>query len=149
GGLSMFIVATAVVVGYAALADQHRGLNRVLSFKPLAGLGRISYGVYLFHIATYALLHSTRIGHWPNWVEVVIQEAASIAIAAASYLLVERRILALKARFQPLDSSTGSAPEGAVPAEEAAVPPVGRAEDGAGLVLEEPAGEVASGPVGE
>ncbi len=105
GGLSLFLVATAVLVGFAALADQKSGINQVLSWKPLAALGRISYGVYLFHPATNALLHSTRIARLPNGVEVVLQETVSIAIAAASYLLIERRILALKARFQPLDHS--------------------------------------------
>jgi peptidoglycan/LPS O-acetylase OafA/YrhL len=105
GGLSLFLVAAAVVVGYAALADQHRGLNRVLSFKPLAALGRISYGVYLFHPATNELVHWTRIANLPNGVEVAIHQTASIAIAAASYLIVERRVLAMKARFQPLDRS--------------------------------------------
>ena len=110
GGLSLFLVGAAVVVGYAALADQRRGLNRVLSLKPLAGLGRISYGVYLFHPATNELIHSTSISHLPNGVEVLIHETASIAIAAASYLLIERRILALKARFQPLDHSEGFQP---------------------------------------
>ena len=105
GGFSLLLVAAAVVVAFAALADQHRGLNRVFSFKPLAGLGRISYGVYLFHPATNALIHSTRISHLPNAVEVVIHQSASIAIAAASYLLIERRILAFKARFQPLDNA--------------------------------------------
>ena len=110
GGLTLFLLMAAIVVGYAALADQHRGLNRVLSFKPLAGLGRISYGVYLFHPATNALIHHTSISHLPNGVEVLVHQTASIAIAAASYLLVERRILALKARFQPLDRSESFQP---------------------------------------
>ncbi|MEY2473910.1 MAG: hypothetical protein QOK28_3239 [Actinomycetota bacterium] len=109
GGLSLFYVVAAVVVAFAGLADQHVGLNKLLSFPPLAGLGRISYGVYLFHIPTMALIHTTRISHLENWQEVVIHQTASIAIAAASYLLIERRILALKARFQPLDRTEPAA----------------------------------------
>jgi peptidoglycan/LPS O-acetylase OafA/YrhL len=109
GGLSLFYVVAAVVCGFAALADQQRGLNKVLSFKPLAGLGRISYGVYLFHIPTMAIIHSTRASHLENWQEVLLHQTASIAIAAASYLLIERRILALKARFQPLDRTEATA----------------------------------------
>lgn len=105
GGLTLFFVAAAIVVAFAGLADQHRGLNRVFSFPPLVGLGRISYGVYLFHIPTNALIHATRLSRLENWQEVVIHQTASIAIAAASYLLIERRILAYKARFQPLDTA--------------------------------------------
>ncbi len=109
GGLTLFFAAAAVVVAFASLADQDRGINKVFSFKPLVGLGRISYGVYLFHPATNELVHATRIARLENWQEVIIHQTLSIAIAAASYLIVERRILALKARFQPLDKSEGLA----------------------------------------
>jgi peptidoglycan/LPS O-acetylase OafA/YrhL len=112
GGVTLLYVTTGVLVAYASLADQRLGLNRVLSFKPLAELGRISYGVYLFHPATNALVHSTRIAGWPVGVEVAIHQTLSIAVAAASYLLVERRILALKARFQPLDKTVATVESG-------------------------------------
>ncbi len=105
GGLTLFFVAAAVVVAFAGLADQDRGINRLFSFPPLVGLGRISYGVYLFHPATNALVHATRAARLENWQEVIIHQTASIALAAASYLIIERRILALKARFQPLDTT--------------------------------------------
>ncbi|MEY2424840.1 MAG: hypothetical protein QOI61_412 [Actinomycetota bacterium] len=103
GGLTLFFAAAAVVTAFASLADQDRGINKLFSFKPLVGLGRISYGVYLFHPATNALVHATRAARLENWQEVIVHQTLSIAIAAASYLIVERRILALKARFQPLD----------------------------------------------
>ncbi len=101
GGLSAFCLIAAVLVGHAALADQESGLNRFLTLSPLVALGRISYGVYLFHIPVNALVHFTPISRQPGLVEVVVQEVASIAVAAASYLLVERRFLAKKERFQP------------------------------------------------
>lgn len=56
---------------------------------PLVGLGRISYGVYLWHYPIVrTLLDKDPISHWP-WVALLV--AASVLAGWASYVVVERR----------------------------------------------------------
>ncbi|HSP20456.1 MAG TPA: acyltransferase, partial [Myxococcaceae bacterium] len=86
-------------------------LSRVLSAGPLRALGRISYGVYVWHYLVHvgalralrahpagAALLATRPGYLAY---AVLGAAASIALAWASYHLVEKRFLALKDRLAP------------------------------------------------
>jgi len=83
----------------------------LLSFRPLAALGRISYGVYLYHVLVNFVL--TRAfwtdvflpipGNHPDPSVVpllyVARYAVTIAVAAISYRYLETPLLKLKARF--------------------------------------------------
>jgi hypothetical protein len=66
-------------------------VSRVLSFRPLCLLGLISYGVYLWHWPVDLVLTEARvgIGGWPLF---FVQCAVTIAIAVASYQLLEMPI---------------------------------------------------------
>jgi peptidoglycan/LPS O-acetylase OafA/YrhL len=69
--------------------------------KPLIYLGRISYGLYIFHAIVLVscehwIGHHTRI---PGLV-MVVELAVTISIAAASYRFLERPFLKLKSRFE-------------------------------------------------
>jgi len=78
-----------------------------LEIKPLLFLGKISYGLYMYHmLADYALRFSFQkfvaSSHYPLVTMVayhVLLLALTIVISALSYFLIERRILALKHRF--------------------------------------------------
>lgn len=67
-------------------------LERVLGSRPLAYTGKVSYGIYLFHVPiyymvwTYAPVRSVYL-YWP------IVFALSLATAAASWELIESRVL--------------------------------------------------------
>ncbi len=63
----------------------------VLSLKPLVALGKVSYGVYLYHWPVYVLID--RQG-WdlPLAVELTLKWGITGAIATASYFLVERPV---------------------------------------------------------
>lgn len=71
-------------------------LRAVFEFPPLVWLGRISYGVYLWHMVTFGmgdrlpLLRSS--GSW------VLTLAATVGLAAVSYYALERPLLR---RFKP------------------------------------------------
>jgi len=83
------------VAGAAALAG---GLHeRVLTGRWLRYLGRVSYSLYLWSILLL------RLG-WPGWVSL----AASLAVADASYRLVERPLIALAARRHARQTSTSN-----------------------------------------
>ena len=90
GPLLLCGLAAALVV--AAVAHPRTGpLARVLSFRPLVGLGLISYGLYLFHWPVYLVLTPARTG-LTGWTLLAERAAVSVAIALLSYFLVEQPI---------------------------------------------------------
>ena len=66
-------------------------LGTVLSLTPLRWLGAISYGVYLWHWPIFYVLDAGRLGLSP-WPLFAVRTAVTIAVATASYLLVEQPI---------------------------------------------------------
>jgi lysophospholipase L1-like esterase len=98
GQLLMVALAVAALLAHAVLAP--RALTaRVLSLPPLPALGTISYGVYLWHWPLLAWLTGERTGlQGPSL--LLLRCLATVAVAAASYLLVERPIRA--SRWRPL-----------------------------------------------
>ncbi|MDO5711322.1 MAG: acyltransferase, partial [Micrococcales bacterium] len=89
GGAVAFALAIAVLCAATSLSDRRRGLPLLLGSTPVAYLGRISYGVYLWH--------------WPLCVWIIgdrdFDAIAALAVlgltvlaAAASYHLVEHPI---------------------------------------------------------
>ncbi len=89
GGLPVFGLLSAVVVT-AAVAPSGP-VRAVLSIKPLAWLGLISYGVYLFHWPIYLWLTTDRTGlsQVPLF---ALRFTVTVAAATASYLLVEQPV---------------------------------------------------------
>jgi peptidoglycan/LPS O-acetylase OafA/YrhL len=69
---------------------------RLLSVAPLRAIGRISYGLYLYHLPIYhALLHPERTAG-----DVVLAVTLTFAVATASYWIIERPILRFAQRFR-------------------------------------------------
>jgi hypothetical protein len=96
GGLFILNLGmTALVV--ALVRDPGPLLLGFFEFGPLAWLGRISYGVYLWHMVVFGLSGRLpllkRAGSWPLTI------ALTIAVAALSFYLLERPLLRLKRRF--------------------------------------------------
>lgn len=87
----------AVASGGLLLGLQCSGrVTSALSWRPLVGLGAISYGVYLYHFPVYVLMSADKVGR-SGWQLLVARIAVTLAIALASYLLIERPIR--RARF--------------------------------------------------
>src|SRR5262249_40552329 len=63
-------------------------LSALFSSRPLAGIGRISYGIYLFHWPIFLWLTEARthLSQWPNF---GLRVAVTFAVAIASYKLLE------------------------------------------------------------
>ena len=103
GGLLMVALAVAVLLAHVVLVP--RGWSaRVLSVAPLVLVGRISYGIYLWHWPTFIALNSDRTGR--QGAELfVLRCLVTLGIAALSYVLVERPI-----RDGGLPSSPRAAP---------------------------------------
>jgi len=99
GGLLDMIV----FAGLVALADRGAGglAGSILTLPLLLGLGRISYGVYLFHLPALALLARLGLATHHGVVLFFAAGAATVAIALASWHMVERPFLGLKERRAP------------------------------------------------
>jgi peptidoglycan/LPS O-acetylase OafA/YrhL len=66
---------------------------RILTWAPVALLGTLSYGIYLWHFPAIILLRNR--DWWPDglWPRFAAVMALSAAVAAVSWLLVERPVL--------------------------------------------------------
>ena len=94
---------TAVTAGAAVvLATQ----TRALAAQPLTYIGKVSYGVYLYHplclmvmssvLAMVGVKSKTLVG---SFTSLIVTSATAVAAASASFYLVETRLLALKRFF--------------------------------------------------
>lgn len=97
-GYVLVAFATAVVLA-DLVAGRHSVLAPVLATRPLVFIGRISYGLYLLHLPVYYAVEKL-IPASPLIVRLGWKVGMSLALATASYYLVERRFLALKGKFE-------------------------------------------------
>ncbi len=90
GGFLLTGVATASVILSAVTAP--RGpLAAVLGFAPVRFVGRISYGLYLWHYPLFIWLDHERTGLFGIRL-LVLRLAVTFAVATASFYLVERPV---------------------------------------------------------
>jgi peptidoglycan/LPS O-acetylase OafA/YrhL len=89
GGMVLLSVATVLAV--AALAHPATRLGQVLGWRPLRWLGVRSYGIYLWH-EPIIVLTTPEINRGAQPLRAMLQVAASIALAALSWRLVEEPI---------------------------------------------------------
>jgi peptidoglycan/LPS O-acetylase OafA/YrhL len=96
-GYFAFVIVTALLI-----ADLYaRGLtSRGLRHQPLVAVGRISYGLYLWHWPVYLVLNGGRI-HWAFVPLTLLRLAVSGVFACGSFILVEQPFLRLKRRLEP------------------------------------------------
>jgi peptidoglycan/LPS O-acetylase OafA/YrhL len=88
-------LATAVLI----VCLQRPGLlTDCLSVGPVRYIGKISYGLYLYHLPIFIVGGITRAGS--PLTHVVVAIAFSVLLATLSYEFVEKPILRLKSRFE-------------------------------------------------
>jgi peptidoglycan/LPS O-acetylase OafA/YrhL len=144
-GLLIVVAVAAVLVVAPVALDQGSPVARVLAWRPLVWLGAISYGVYLWHWPIFLALNGERTG-WSGWPLFALRCVATVAVATASWWLLERPIRRWRPVIVPMlplagaTAATAAAvtmlvlPVGAKPVEA----PVGPDIDSAALVSEVP-----------
>ncbi|HEY4398390.1 MAG TPA: acyltransferase family protein [Acidimicrobiia bacterium] len=87
GGYALFAIAVAAVIA-SVVQPQHTLLQRVFSQAPIVWLGRISYGVYLWHWPVIVVLSPERTGI-DGAALTLLRVALTLGLSTASYYLVE------------------------------------------------------------
>ena len=88
GGFLVAALAVVAVLAHAVISPRSP-TARLLAVAPLVWLGRISYGVYLWHWPLFQWLNAERTG-LTGPALLGVRWAATVAVAAASYLLLEK-----------------------------------------------------------
>ncbi|HZI48040.1 MAG TPA: acyltransferase [Pyrinomonadaceae bacterium] len=95
GGFTLVAMATVVVIVWVVLAPSSY-LRGFLEFGPLVWVGRISYGLYLWHYPIFKASSLLRLG-WP--LQLLVALTATLIVTCLSYYLIERPALKLKRRI--------------------------------------------------
>lgn len=97
GGFTLIALSAAMLILGLQLA--HDGLlARVLSFGPLVAIGRISYGLYLWHWPVFLMFVPANLAA-PTPREIAVRFVVTFVVATASWFVIERPALALKKRW--------------------------------------------------
>jgi peptidoglycan/LPS O-acetylase OafA/YrhL len=112
GGFTIFAVAVAVLI-ILLLTSAPTWLKPVFETPALVWVGRLSYGLYLWHIPIYAFL-AARVRDYPIALRLVAEFGVTFSVASMSYYIIEKPFLRMKQGFR------GAKPETATPAPSAA-----------------------------
>jgi peptidoglycan/LPS O-acetylase OafA/YrhL len=90
GGLTLAALCAAALVGGVSLAGSSRAA-RCLSLRPIRYIGRISYGIYLWHWPIFVVLDGAHVG-LEGPALFLIRLVSTFAVAVASFHLIEMPI---------------------------------------------------------
>ncbi len=104
GWLLLHFTAVAVTpfILLVLVTDRSPPLTRLLSSRPMRYVGRISYGLYLYHNIVFNLVDETLFHfglQWPAWTTGFLKFALTFLISALSWVLFESPLLRLKRFF--------------------------------------------------
>lgn len=87
------------LIGYVICSSKDTSMNRLLNSRVFQFLGRISYGLYVWHVLIFHIfLHHVKSIN--PIIDFILISSATIAVSAASWYLFEKRILRFKRFFE-------------------------------------------------
>ena len=87
-GLTVAVWATVAIVWHVVIGAPG-WICRILSLRWLVGIGRISYGLYLYHMPIFQLVQSRHVGYLPT---ASLEFGSTAVIAVGSWFLVEKPV---------------------------------------------------------
>ena len=97
GGFTLVAIAIGVIL--AAVLESPWPVTRLLRLRALRAVGRVSYGLYIWHLAVF-----TAVGRYGKTWSPATQLAVALAVAAfatyASRIIIERPVLRWKDRLE-------------------------------------------------
>jgi peptidoglycan/LPS O-acetylase OafA/YrhL len=97
GGFTLIAVALGIIL--LAVLETRWLVNRVLTTRPLRTIGRVSYGLYIWHLPIF-----TAVGRYDRTWAPAVQTIVALALTAlatyGSWVLVERPFLRWKDRLE-------------------------------------------------
>ena len=107
GGFTVIALALGLVL--LAVLETGWVVNRLLCTRPLRAVGRVSYGLYIWHLAIFtALARYDR--PWSPAVQAVVALGLTALATCGSWFLVERPFLRWKDRLESAAAAVGAAP---------------------------------------
>jgi peptidoglycan/LPS O-acetylase OafA/YrhL len=94
-GLFTVVAAGVCVILYRLLDTPPKIILRLLENPVLVWIGRVSYGLYLWHLVIFMLIRP----NWPWPALVALQLSVLLIVVTLSFYLVEQPCLKLKKRF--------------------------------------------------
>jgi peptidoglycan/LPS O-acetylase OafA/YrhL len=92
-GIFFFLIIGKVVFGVGGK------IGRILLFKPFLYIGKISYGIYLFHIIVPGMMMGVKYPPEETFFRFCMYFSVTVAIASFSWYFVENPILKFKEKF--------------------------------------------------
>lgn len=97
GGLTVFAVAIGVMIFWLATRRDTRTFQ-MLSCQPLVWVGKISYGLYLWHTVAIAFVQHMEMS---PFIKLAASLGLAFGAAALSHYMIEKPFLRLKRQFTP------------------------------------------------
>ena len=98
GGFTLVSVCAAVLLANLVLDPASR-LSGLLALRPLTFLGRVSYGLYLYHWPIFLEVRG-RVHH--RLPQIALEWTLAAVVTLVSYYAIERPALTFKNRFEPI-----------------------------------------------
>jgi peptidoglycan/LPS O-acetylase OafA/YrhL len=100
GGFTLIAVSVGFIL--VAVLQTNFVVNRFLRLPGLMAVGRVSYGLYIWHLAVFnAVIRYGR--YWNPWVQTIVALGVSAIVTYGSWTLVERPFLRWKDRLDRAD----------------------------------------------
>jgi peptidoglycan/LPS O-acetylase OafA/YrhL len=118
GSAGDLVVAAAMMMMVAAcVVREDNDFARILSTPVVAWIGKVSYGMYLFHMIAVNVIHrlSSALGHSSHYLDFAGGVLLAVGMASLSYLFFESRLLKVKDRLFRENAAPGVLSVGRTP----------------------------------